>query len=79
MEMIALDPNGPSYTTRSYDPDGTFSDFSCDLDGKTFRLTGEVQRFKGKFSDDGKTLSGQWVRRADGNWSPLMNVTLRKR
>ena len=78
LEIIALDPVGSGYVTRSYDPDGSFSDFTAALDGKSWRITGEVQRFSGSFSDDGNTLSGRWEQQADGQWSPLMTVTLRR-
>lgn len=80
MEIIALDPGGVGYTTRSYDPDGTFSDFKAELQGKSWQLLGELQRFKGTFTDDGRTLSGEWEQNdGDGNWSPLMKVVLRRR
>lgn len=79
LEVIALDPSGSGYTARSYDPDGTFSDYSCELEGKSWQIDGEVQRFRGEFSEDGSTLEGQWEQN-DGkrNWLPLMTVRLRK-
>lgn len=78
LEVIALDPAGQGYVTRSYDPDGSFSDFTAVLEGRSWQITGEVQRFRGNFSEDGGTLTGQWEQQADGRWSPLMTVTLRR-
>lgn len=79
LEVIALDPSGKGYSSRSYDPDGTYSDFVCELKGRSWQIVGAVQRFAGEFSEDGKTLSGQWSQN-DGasNWTPFINVTLRK-
>ncbi len=79
LEIIALDPRGDGYVSRSYDPDGTFSDFTSELEGRSWRIIGEVQRFTGQFSEDGDILSGRWEQNVEGKWSPLMDVTLRKR
>jgi hypothetical protein len=79
LEIIALDPAGDGFVSRSYDPDGTFSDFKAELEGRSWRIIGEVERFDGQFSEDGNTLSGRWEQNVEGKWSPLMEVTLRKR
>ena len=79
LEVIALDPSGKGYISRSYDPDGTYSNFACELEGRPWRIVGDVQCFAGEFSDDGKTLSGRWSQSdGSGNWLPLMEVTLQK-
>jgi len=78
LEVIALDPTGQGYVTRSYDPDGTFSDFLAERDGPHWTIIGHVQRFIGSFSPDGATLSGQWEQRTGDHWLPLMSVVLRK-
>lgn len=79
LEIIALHPSGKGYSSRSYDPDGTCSDFVCELEGRSWRITGDVQRFAGKFTNDGKMLCGRWSQNdGSGNWLPLMDVTLRK-
>jgi hypothetical protein len=80
LEIIALDPSGAGYSARSYDPDGTYSDFACERDGRSWRIAGDAQRFTGEFSEDGKTLTGRWEQNdGSGTWSPLMTVILRKR
>lgn len=79
LEIIALDPSGPGYVSRSYDPDGTFSDFVCQRDGRTWRVIGARQRFEGQFSHDGLELSGEWEQDGGtGIWSPLIRVRLIK-
>ncbi|QQR40554.1 DUF1579 family protein [Devosia rhizoryzae] len=78
MEIIALDPSGKGYVTRSYDPDGTFSDFTASLEGKRWQIIGTKQRFDGNFSSEGQTLTGRWEQNIGNQWSPLMQVELRK-
>lgn len=78
LEIIALSPPGNGNVTRSFDPDGTFSDFTAELEGRSWRIVGELQLFAGQFAEDGNTLSGRWEQIVEGRWSPLMNVSLRK-
>ena len=79
LEVIALDPSGKGYCSRSYDSNGTYSDFTCELEGRFWRIMGNEQRFAGEFSEDGKTLAGQWSQNdGSGDFSPLMNVKLQR-
>jgi hypothetical protein len=79
LEIIAPREDG-RYQTRSYDADGSINDFTAALDGRAWTIDGEVQRFRGTFSEDGQTLTGGWEQRGDdGGWSPLMTVVLKKR
>ena len=55
LEIIAVDKDG-RYATRSYDGDGSINDFIAELDGKDWRIKGELQRFSGSFSDDARNL-----------------------
>lgn len=79
MEILAVDPDSGRYVTRSYDADGSMNDFTAELDGQNWRLTGEEQRFSGAFSPDGQRLDGEWEQRGDAGWTGLMRVSLRKR
>lgn len=79
LEVIALASSGEGYVSRSYDPDGTFSDFVCALDGRSWSIIGAMQRFSGLFSEDGSLLSGKWEQNdGAGQWTPLMKVVLQK-
>jgi hypothetical protein len=79
MEILAVEPETGRYATRSYDADGSMNDFVAELDGRTWRLIGEQQRFSGSFSPDGLELTGEWEQRGNAGWAPLMRVVLRKR
>ena len=79
MEIIALDPAGTGYATRSYDADGSVNDFTAELTGSAWRITGSEQRFAGNFSADWQTLTGRWEQRDGSEWRPLMTVALVKR
>lgn len=79
MEVLAVEPETGRYVTRSYDADGSMSDFVAELDGRKWRLIGTEQRFSGAFSADGRQLDGEWEQRGDADWKPVMRVALRKR
>ena len=79
MEILAVEPETGRYVTRSYDADGSMNDFVAELDGREWRLTGQVQRFSGAFSPDGQRLEGEWEQRSEAGWTRLMRVLLRKR
>lgn len=78
-EILAVEPETGRYVTRSYDADGSMNDFVAELDGRKWRLTGQVQRFSGAFSPDGQRLEGEWEQRGDAGWTRLMRVSLCKR
>ncbi|ESQ78137.1 hypothetical protein [Asticcacaulis sp. YBE204] len=73
LEIISLGGDGV-YATRSYDADGSVNDFTAQLDGCRWTISGAVQRFDGRFGNDGQTLSGLWDMRDDEIWKPLMRV-----
>lgn len=80
LEIIGVDPETEGYISRSYDADGTTSDFTAELTDDQWRIAGRLQRFWGTFSDNYRTLTGRWQQRDDEmhEWQPLMSVTLRK-
>lgn len=79
MEIISLDEANPGYVTRSYDADGSITDFTAELNGDHWRITGRDQRFDGSFSADRGTLTGRWEQRDGSAWHPLMTVRLIRR
>ncbi|RJY08268.1 DUF1579 family protein [Aurantiacibacter aquimixticola] len=78
-EVIALNPSGEGFVSRSYDPDGSFSDYSCWFEGPAWNIEGAYLRFSGQFSESGDVLSGQWEQLTEaGHWQPFMKVMLRR-
>lgn len=76
LEIIAADRVSGQYTTRNYDNSGVISDYAAALDGRNWSIDGESERFRGSLSEDMRTLSGRWERRAGDTWLAWMNVTL---
>ncbi len=77
IETIWYDPQSGKYRTHFVDADGTTSTYEACLEGQTWTMMSEIDRFSGSFSDDGKVLSGHWERRGgSSSWEPWMDVTL---
>lgn len=76
LEIIAADPVSGQYATRNYDNSGVVSDYTAALVGRNWSIDGEAERFRGSLSEDMRTLSGRWERRAGNTWLPWMDVTL---
>lgn len=79
IEIIGVDKATGTFFSRSYDPDGSINDFSSRMEGLEYTIEGRVQRFAGEFSQDGKTLQGEWKQSTNGVWLPFVKVVLRKR
>lgn len=78
-EIFGVDAATGDFFSRSYDADGGVNDFTARIDGDQFSIHGQVQRFTGAFSADGKTLEGEWRQLSDGNWRPFVRITLVRR
>lgn len=76
LEIIAADRDSGQYTTRNYDNAGVISDYAAALNGRNWSIDGGTERFRGSLSEDRRTLSGRWERRAGDIWLAWMNVTL---
>lgn len=62
-----------------FDSRGVHRVYEMSLEGGIWKLEREGepfdQRFKGKFSDDGKTIEGRWERTEDGEWIVDFDLT----
>jgi Protein of unknown function (DUF1579) len=79
-EIIGWDPDRQAYVTQYFGSDGPAS-YEASLseeDGAlVWRMRSEQDRFTGRFSDDGDTITGHWESLdADANWKPWMDITL---
>jgi hypothetical protein len=79
MEIFGVDVATGDFFSRSYDPDGSTNDFASSIDGLDYTIIGEVQRFTGRFGEDGRTLRGEWKQRVGDGWRPFVRVVLVKR
>ena len=79
MEIFGVDATTGEFPSRSYEPGGGIHDFVSRIDGVEYTILGDVQRFAGRFDDDGRVLRGEWEQFADGAWTPFIRIVLRKR
>ena len=77
-EIFGVDTESGTFFSRSYDPDGSTNDFVSKIDGLDYIITGKVQRFSGHFSQDGKTLAGEWKQLDGDAWKPFVRILLKK-
>jgi hypothetical protein len=79
-ELIGYDPDRDTYVTQYFGSDGptAYEATLTEEDGAlVWRMGSAANRFTGKFSDDGNTITGHWEA-VDGesNWQPWMDITL---
>jgi Protein of unknown function (DUF1579) len=79
-EIIGWEPDRGAYVTQYFGSDGpnAYEASLADEDGVlVWTMRSEVDRFTGRFTDDGNTLTGGWEQLDDEkNWQPWMEVTL---
>lgn len=79
IEIIGYDASSRMYSTHSYDNRGNIGVYQANLLGADWTIMGKSERFTGKFSDDGNTLSGNWELSGDGeSWDSWMEIKLSK-
>ena len=88
LSIIAVDPDTDRYSQHYFDSRGvvrvypmTFRDGEWTLvrDSPDFSPLDFSQRFTGRFSDDGKTIHGQWEKTDDsGRWQHDFDLTYTK-
>jgi len=77
IEIIGYDASNKTYPMHSFDSDGNHIVMQAAVLGDTWTFTGEIMRFTGTFSEDGKSISGKWeYLRDNSTWHPWMDVIL---
>ena len=79
MEIFGVDSATGAFFSRSYDADGSVNDFTARIVQRQFSIDGQSQRFAGTFSQDGRTMRGEWKQLAEGQWLPFVRIVLTKR
>jgi hypothetical protein len=79
-EIIGWDPARSAYITQYFGSDGS-SAYEASLTEEqgalVWSMRSRVDRFTGRFSDDGSTITGHWEQLDDDeNWRPWMEITL---
>ena len=78
LEVIGVD--GKGIRTQSFDSTGSSQEYRARLSGGRWKIDGCLERFRGKFSADRKTLTGRWETRKSprGRWKAWMDIRLTK-
>lgn len=84
MWLIGRDEATPNYTVLYCDDRGVSRVYEMSFTDRVWKMWREApgfsQRFKGKFSDDGNTVTASWEKSFDGTkWEHDFNVTYTKR
>ena len=77
-EVWSYDSSRRLYASTSFDEHGEPSGFEGRLRGREWSINGPMQRFRGTFAKDGRTLEGTWEQKSGGKWKPWLTITLRK-
>lgn len=83
--VIATDQAGDGYTQHYFDARGLIRVYAMTFDGRRWTLKRDTpdfspltfdQRFQGTVADDGRTITGTWEHRRDGqDWQHDFDVT----
>lgn len=77
LEVIGYDAATGTYPMRSFDSLGNTGTHQASVRDGVWTFQGDAERFTGRFSADGGTITGLWERSDDGaTWVPWMDVTL---
>ena len=79
MEVIGYDTSSGTYRMHYFDPEGNSGSMEAREQNGSWIFLSQSLRFSGKFSEDGKTLSGIWERSSNGvSWMHWMDIKLTK-
>ena len=76
-EIMGFDPEG-TLQAWAFNGDGSVSTYAARLDGRSWSIDGDTERFRGEFSADGETMTGRWERREGDAWTAWLDIELRK-
>lgn len=81
-EILSFDREQKMFVTQYFGSDGpnTYTAEMVDEDGVlVWKMESKVDRFTGRFSEDGNTIKGYWeLLDENKNWKPWMDITLTK-
>ncbi len=72
ISIIGYDAETGNYVTRSFENHGFFREYVTRVDGNLWTFTGDTERARVEFADDGDTQRIVWEQRPEGEtWLPL--------
>lgn len=78
LEIIGVDKTSGLYFMQAFDNQGNVEEMQASCESGIWRFRGAALRFRGSFSNEGRTLSGDWEQRTGDHWHHLMSIVLEK-
>ena len=75
LSIMGVDARTGRYFARCFENHGFYRQYDVVSNGRTWTMTGESERARIVFSDDGRTQTITWEWRPDEQWLPLCDRT----
>lgn len=76
IEIIRYDAFSGKYLMHYYGTDGGTGKMKAECEGRSWNFYSDSEEFCGKFSEDGRKISGTWKRLLNNEWVKWMEVEL---
>jgi hypothetical protein len=74
--MFGFDPSTGLYPIHAFDSRGNYRLYQASVENRTWTFTGEWERARIVFSEDGQRFTADWEFTVDGSrWAPLCHIT----
>jgi len=77
-EIIGYDDSTNNYMMHFFDNKGQSGLTYASIRDGIWTFASDTMKFTGRFSDDGRVMSGVWQQAREGSWEFLMNIKLTK-
>ena len=75
---MGVDARTGRHFARTFENHGFYRHYEVVVEGKVWTVTGETERARIQFSEDGKTQTITWEWRPGGQWLPLCDRVARR-
>lgn len=71
LSVLGVDARTGGYFARTFENHGFYRHYDVVVDGRVWTVTGELERARIEFSEDGRTQTISWEWRPSERWLPL--------
>jgi hypothetical protein len=71
LSVMGVDAKDGRYVARTFENHGFYRHYDVDVDGNQWTFSGDTERARITFSDDGRTQTINWEWRPHDQWLPL--------
>jgi len=71
LSILGVDAKSGGYVARAFENHGFYRHYDVTVDGDVWTFTGETERARIEFSDNGRTQTINWEWRPKDQWLPL--------